>query len=355
MWCGGWWAGISPGRREECACGGLFRFGGGGRCAQFPAPLNACGAAAAPVGAGVARLGSVGGSGPGWGVSVLGPAVAVSSAVLDNGRRPLRADTPPRPLRAVRGQRPVVARGAANGPSWRAGWRSVRRGARGAGTGPSWCAGWRSVRRGAGCGDRSIVARGVEIGPLWWARWRAVRCGAGDCNSPGARGTARPATTDPQPPVNPTRHPGRRPAQAQRSCPQPPVNPTRHPRRRPAQAQRSCPQPPVNPTRHPHRRPAQAQRSCPHPPDNPTRHPRRRPAQAQRSCPQPPVNPTRHPHRRPRSHQAVAAGGVNCRDSHVGTPPSNRYNRLASSRSRDASGSTSASAREARAGAVPTR
>ncbi|MFF0097371.1 hypothetical protein ACFYSF_46825, partial [Streptomyces canus] len=52
---------------------------------------------------------------------------------------------PPRPLRAVRGYRPVGARGAANGPSWR-GVRPV-------------------VARG--CGDRSVVVGEVVIGPSW--------------------------------------------------------------------------------------------------------------------------------------------------------------------------------------------
>ncbi|MDQ1066726.1 hypothetical protein QFZ32_002166 [Streptomyces canus] len=120
--------------------------------------------------------GSVGGSGPGWGVSVLGPAVAVAVVVLGDGRRPLRADTP----------HPVpCAPYAATGPSWRAARRTVRRGARGR--------------------DWSVVARGAGIGPSWRARWRTVRRGAGDCNSPGARGTARPAATRSH---SPTTRPG---------------------------------------------------------------------------------------------------------------------------------------------------
>ena len=52
---------------------------------------------------------------------------------------------------------------------------------------------------------------------------------------------------------------------------------------------------------------------------------------------------------------APGAGTANCRASHVGTPPSSRNSRRASSRNRDASGSDSASASDARAGAVPTR
>ncbi|CAM5538308.1 hypothetical protein SCANM124S_05360 [Streptomyces canus] len=177
-------------------------------------------------GGGCSAAGSVGGSVPGWGVSVLGPAVAVASAVLDNGRRPLRADTP----------HPVpCAPYAANGPSGRAIRRTARRGARygersvvvrGGGIGPSWCVGWGPARRGAWGVDRPVVApvtatpqgRGelrdqpppartrptTSVGarpvPTWRTKWGSVRCGAGGCNAPGARGTRdqpSPARTRP--------------------------------------------------------------------------------------------------------------------------------------------------------------
>src|SRR3954469_4378426 len=84
-------------------------------------------------GGGLCSAGGLGGgSGRGWGVSVLGPAVAVASAVLGNGRRPLRADTP----------HPVpFAPYAANGPSW--------------------CTVGPAVRSDAGGGGRSVAAHVV--------------------------------------------------------------------------------------------------------------------------------------------------------------------------------------------------
>ncbi|WP_406179089.1 hypothetical protein [Streptomyces canus] len=95
-------------------------------------------------------------------------------------------------LGATPDERPVAAWGAVIGPS--------RRGMR------------RTARPGAGCGERPVAARGAVIGPVL-ARDaangpsrrgvpRTARRGTGDCNSPGARGTARPATTHPQPPDN---------------------------------------------------------------------------------------------------------------------------------------------------------
>src|SRR4051812_38098852 len=125
---------------------GCLRAGGGGRCAQFPAPLMPAAACFGPVGAWVARAGvlwvgaGVGGVRPRSG----GCCCFERCSVTDAGRC---GRTPPTPSPARR-TRPTV-------------------------------------HRGARYGDRPVVVREVRIGPLWCR----------GLHSPGARGTARPAPT----------------------------------------------------------------------------------------------------------------------------------------------------------------
>ncbi|MDH6610973.1 hypothetical protein M2164_006608 [Streptomyces sp. SAI-208] len=116
---GGWgqWTG------RGAAWWGGVRLGGGGRFAQFPAPLRCLRRPVAVSGGSCSACGPVGGSVPGWGVSVLGPAarpLQLSSAT-DAGRC---GRTPPTPSPARR-TRLTAHRGApsrrgevANGPSW---------------------------------------------------------------------------------------------------------------------------------------------------------------------------------------------------------------------------------------------